>query len=351
MTTFAPWMRTGTLLAAMSLTHVGAAFAAVIAPGDSGLVTGSLGAAWGYKATLDEAAVVWDLSNGANVDYPVPPQGPEGLVGALNVLRVSEARQGEGQLTEVTATWGARIKVTGRAQAQVFLPGESLNLNQGTGAIQTVTGSGGVLWSAPPIQGMSDGGEVSIGGLRVDLVNKLVWANIVGTTAPVDGETFPTFTSNDIPLFSFTSVSGVQGLSTNAVNAGWQGDMTALLAEGWTVQSAGVNALGLVGWAELKGMRVSDQALDSLVNSLGIYQGSTAYNVLWALNGDAAGWGQVRVGLGIRVTDLSLNDGPVPGHDTLAPVRLVPEPSTYALMGLGLLGLAMVRQRRLAASA
>jgi PEP-CTERM motif len=342
MITFAPWMRAGTLLAALASTQVGAAFATVIGPGGSGVISGSPGASWGYKASLDEAAVVWDLSNGADSNYPVPLTGPEGVVDALNVLRASETRQGEAKLTEVMATWGTRVKVTERVQAQVFLPGESLNLNQGTGAIQTVAGSGGVLWSAPPILGLGDGGEVSIGNLRVDLVNQIVWANITGTPASIDGETFPTFTWNDTPLFSFASVSGVQGLSANAVEAGWRGDLTGLQAEGWTVQSAGVNALGLVGWAELKGLRVTDEARDGLIYSLGIVQGSTAYNVMAGLNSFAEGWGKVRVGLGMRVTDLSL----APSTTVLPPVRLVPEPGTYALMGLGLVGLALVRARR-----
>lgn len=187
---------------------------------------------------------------------------------------------------------------------------------------------------------------MSIAAVRVDFVNKLVWANISGTPAPIDGVTLPAWTSDGIPLFSFSAVSGAQGLSVAAVEAGWGGDASGLQAEGWTVQSTGVNALGLTGWAELSGMRVTDQARDILTYGLGIKQDSTGYNVLNAINGDAEGWGKLRVGLGMRVTDLSLNDGPGPRTDVLAPVRLVPEPGTYALMGLGLVGLAWARSRQ-----
>jgi len=336
------WMSAITLTAALSAMPLGA-FAQTsvqFATGGTAVIGGGLG----YQATLDDAAVVWDLSNGANGSLPIPGSGPQGLIGGLNILNVSQTRQAPAKLTEVMTTWGARVKVTVRAQAQLFLPGESANLNVGTGAIQTVAGAGGVLWSAVPKPGLADGGEVSISHLRVDLVNKLVRADLVGTPLVESGQP-QTFTWADVPLFSFSSVSGVQGLSAGAVAAGWGGDVSGLAAEGWVLQSTGRNALGLVGWAELQGLKVTDQALVALEDSLGVLLGSTPYNYLASLNTFAEGWGKLRVGLGVRVTDLNFNDGNVPGHDILAPVRLVPEPGTYALMGLGLVGLAWVRAR------
>lgn len=341
MKTTSRWIGAITLASALSATHLGACAQshAQLATGGSAFIGG------GYHATLDETAVIWGLSNGANGGLPDAVTGPQGLIGGLDMLNVFQTRQAPADLIEVFATWGGRIKVAGRAQAQLILGSDSATLNAGTGVIESVTGAGGVSWNAEPAPGLDDGGAVSISNLGVDLVNKVVRADLVGTQLDASGQP-QAFTWSGISLFSFASVSGVQGLSVGAVSAGFGGDGSGLADAGWVIQSRGNNALGLVGWAELQGLRVSDQALSALEGSLGVMRGSTPYHYLASLNNNAEGWGKLTVGVGLRVTDLSLNGGPVPGHDILAPVHLVPEPGTYALMGLGLVGLAMIRVRR-----
>jgi len=192
---------------------------------------------------------------------------------------------------------------------------------------------------AKPIDGLVDGGRFGLSGLRVDYDAHAVYGNLSGGYAGPQGWVSLAGADN-VQLFSFGTIAGVRGLSPEAVGAALGGDASALAAAGWGIQSSGRDALGVVGWSEMSGLKITAETYNYMRDALGIPEGSTGYNFLNQLNNTAQGWGTLRVGMGMRVTGSSSL------QDTLAPVRVVPEPATYALMGLGLVGLAVVRARR-----
>lgn len=306
----------------------------------------------GYKATLDDAALVWHFSNGISDPVKEPPLvvrgAVGGLVGSLNVIRADVQPVGNAQVLSKDITIQTNyLRFPIRGGLQVSVPADAGALDLASGAIKAVSGAGGVTLDAPlMIEGVLDGGRFSVSGLRVDYDARALYGNLSGGYEGPQGWV-PQAAVENIQLFTFGSISGPVGLSPDAVGSALDGDTTALTALGWGIESSGRNALGLVGWSQMAGLKITDEAFGYLINALGATQGGTGYNLLNSVNGWAEGWGTLRVGLGMRVTDLTLDDGPgAPWRDTLAPVRLVPEPSTYALMGLGLVGLAWVRARR-----
>jgi hypothetical protein len=80
----------------------------------------------------------------------------------------------------------------------------------------------------------------------------------------------------------------------------------------------------------LSGLKVTQAGFDFFINALGIPAGGTAYNTLAAVNNTAEGWGSLKSTINFTARE----------------VLPVPEPSTYALMGLGLVGISLVARRR-----
>jgi hypothetical protein len=279
----------------------------------------------------------------------VSRDGVRGLVGSLNLVRADVQPVGNAQVLSKDITYHPRynISLSVRGGLRATVPADAGALSLENGAIKAVSGAGGVTLDAPfYIGGVLDGGRFSVSGLRVDYDTRAVYGNLSGGYGPPQGGV-PLPTAENVQLFSFGSISGPIGLSPDAVGSALAGDTSALTALGWGIESSGRNALGLVGWSQMAALKITDQAFSYMTNALGVTQGGTGYNVLNSVNDTVEGWGTLRVGLGIRVTDNTLNDGSgAPWRDTLAPVRLVPEPSSYALMGLGLVGIALVRVRR-----
>lgn len=166
----------------------------------------------------------------------------------------------------------------------------SMVIDSATNRIQSVATAGGATQTSPVLKGVSTGGTLTVADLNVDLINNKIFATVIGANGV---GTLSNFYLWDIvnPRAADTFAAG-----TNVLN---QVSGLSITADGFTVFS----------------------------KSLGL---------------DKLGVGALRT-----VTDFGTITTTVNASAVLTPPA-VPEPSTYALMGLGLVGVAAVARRRAA---
>jgi hypothetical protein len=108
-----------------------------------------------YKATLDDAAVVWHFSNGITDPVQETPlvsrDGVRGLVGSLNLVRADVQPVGNAQVLSKDITYQPRynISLSVRGGLRATVPADAGALSLENGAIKAVSGAGGVTLDAP----------------------------------------------------------------------------------------------------------------------------------------------------------------------------------------------------------
>ncbi|MFY9479431.1 MAG: PEP-CTERM sorting domain-containing protein [Pseudomonadota bacterium] len=169
-----------------------------------------------------------------------------------------------------------------------------------TGAVTTVATAGGATMTANVLEGVSLGGSLSVTNLSVDLTNQRIYASITGDfRGAAAGEAAPygssvITTKDNFYLWNFASITG----PTTLTGAGSYANSIS----GLTITQDGFNHF-------VSALRLVDLGVSTLRNV-------TDYGTIAST---------------INVT------GGTPA---------VPEPSTYALMGLGLAGIAVAARRR-----
>lgn len=251
-----------------------------------------------------------------------------GLVSALNAGDMTVVGGGSTSYTEGFSDDGTRASGTATGK---FI---ALTANDQTGQILSIVTATGVSLTAPVKSGIATGGTASVSNLRVDLTNHTVYADLVGTNKATATKPAITFTLLGQALWTFSSITGPT--SFNAASWLAADPVAALTADGYTnirkvtdargVYSSATAANALTGLTLVGGS--TGTAFKFFADSLGLLQ-----NGRLALAG-VNDWGRLDSTLQISL--------PVLG----GAVSDLPEPSTYALMGLGLLGLAAVSRRR-----
>ena len=266
-----------------------------------------------------------EFSNGTGVLGGVPKTAVGGLVGALNVGKVT--------LTEVDGSVITQKNVklsrsSPRGIVTIAAGVTGLKADDQTGAVTSVTSFGGAQQDANFLDGVLDGGRVTVKNLRFDLTNKVVYADMTGQALNADNTTYgPLQTSLNTPLWNITTIDGPTVMPPSAIVAASRGNTAPLQSLGYTLTAAGTG-YDVSASNQLKGLMVTSTGFDFFATSLGLTPGSTGYTTLQGVNGQPDGWGSVQ-------SSLSLHIEPT-----------IPEPASYALALAGLAVMVGVQRRR-----
>ncbi len=202
------------------------------------------------------------------------------LLSALSVGGVTITSYSPGV---ATTTSNADGYTSGTAAAPVT----SLVVDSVTNQIQSVATAGGAIQTSPVVTNISSGGSLTVADLNVDLINKKVFATVIGG-------------------------NGVGTLSNYYL---WDIVNPVTL----DTLTAGTNTLSTVS-----GLQITTAGYNTFIKSLGLYK------------------------LGVGALSTISDYGTITTQLTVT-TAAVPEPSTYGLMALGMVGIGLVARRRRAA--
>jgi hypothetical protein len=199
------------------------------------------------------------------------------LMAALDTGKVTVASWAPGTAVGSKDVDGFYTEVSASA------PITSVLVDSTTKQLLSIATAGGATQTSPIVKGISSGGSLTVGDLNVDLVNKKVFATVIGANGV---GTLSNFYLWDI----------VNPVTTESYIAGTDRTLNTI-----------------------SGLQITTAGFDTFVKSLGLL---------------SLGKGALAT-----VTDF----GTITTTMTVTPV---PEPSTYALMGLGMFGIGLVARRR-----
>ena len=266
------------------------------------------------------------LSPGENFDG-IDPGTSGGLIASINVLNLKGSAVGGAsyQQAYLEDAFGDVYRIGAHLSAQ----GAGVQLDDQTGRILAVGAQGGLqLEGSRRIPGVHTNGVASVSNLRVDLENKVVYADLIGRSAAV-GTAKPAtdYVLLNAALWTIDSISGPTTLPLEALSS--SDPAGAMQAMGFTEDWTG----GSLGWrapTAFSGLRVTQTGFDFFKNALGLLP--TGRAALDWVNGGPQGWGTLTTSVRFST---QLIDTPA-----------VPEPGSYALAAVGLAVAGMAARRR-----
>jgi len=185
------------------------------------------------------------------------------------------------------------------------------------------------------------GGTINVTDVTFDLYSGKVTATVLGQRNAVGKVTAQTYAAQTLTLWTFAGVAAggadiVGPTGVDPVSLLSADPVAALTADGFNnITQVGVNDGGFAiyeGTASttISNLTMTTEALTYFKTVLNT--NATGSAAIEAVNTAAGKWGTVASNLTMRVQETA-----------------VPEPSTYALMGLGLVGISLVARRRRAA--
>lgn len=184
----------------------------------------------------------------------------------------------------------------------VTAPVSTLTYDNVSTALLGIGTVGGVTLTAPVRKSVSSGGQLTVTDLNADLSTRTIYADIIGANG--------VGTLSHLALWHVASITG----STNFYGT-----------------------YGGPAITTFSGLSLTSEGLDAFTQSLGLLT-----------LGQSALMGVTNFG---TLTAYVNTEPPLLSHPPLTPpwyVSPTPEPSTYALMGLGLIGVAVAKRRRAA---
>jgi len=219
------------------------------------------------------------------------------LLGALDTGKIAVAGYGAATATVTKDSDGFYTSAGASA------PITSLTIESTTGQVLSAATTGGATQTAVALKSVSTGGSLTVTDLNVDLANKKVFATIIG------GNGVGTLTN-----FYLWDIMGTPSYDPDGTFISY--DPSTAIVGPTTVAGAGTYT------TTLNGLRITADGFTQFSKSLGLLSLGKS-----ALSG-VADFGT------ITSTIVATN------------AAVIPEPSTYALMGLGLVGMSLVARRR-----
>jgi len=291
------------------------------------------------------------FSNGQADPTVLPATKPNsigGLVGALNVGKVAVTAIDGATKDEQFRTVGSLSRNT-RTVVGVNATVTGLTADTATGAFSTVTTRGGATQTAYYLDGVLDGGIATVNNLSLDISdanNVKVSGNLVGTAltngaaSAADAPEYGPQQSYSGVIWDQAKISGPTSLPPAELIAAADGNIAPLQARGYTLlgtDSVVVNGQTMTRYTVqannlITNLQVTGAGFNAFASTLGLTEGGTGYNTLAGVNG-TGGWGVMKAAITFQAYEVP---------------PAIPEPSTYAMMLLGLAGIGLVARRRAA---
>jgi len=235
-----------------------------------------------------------------------------GLVAALNVVGVTVGTvDGASQVVEQTVD--VDFDTVFRSGYSVGLQTASVMRDTSDSSVAAIGLQGGFTWSAPRISGTLRGGWVTINDLRIDLDRQMVTADVRGKVLEVNTTGAAGVDLNDIDLFTIGQIDGPSRFAP-------PGDPNRTFADRQ-------NPSDYAATYTFNQMALTSDGLAAIRTALGL--GPTGMYVFQSMQQP----GQI---------------GSISATLVYAPI---PEPSTWWMLGVGLVGLLVGAGRRAAVAA
>jgi len=245
-----------------------------------------LGLATAHADVITQPTYQAYLSGAASLSFSAD------LLGALDTGKVSVAAYGAAQSAVTKDSDGFYTSVSASAPMTTvtYAPANFEIFGMGT--------SGGLTMTAPVLKSVSSGGALTVTDLRADLSAQTIYATVIGGNG--------VGTLSDMALWHFSGLSSQRYLRHQTLDTSISGLSIAIT-----------------------GLSITQQGFNTFTQSLGLLTLGKA-----ALSGVTD--------FGTITSTIEMMDAP----NFPWSVTSVPEPSTHALMGLGLAGLVVAAKRR-----
>jgi PEP-CTERM motif len=336
------------LVAAAALAAVGVASAATITAtvGSPVVVADPAGSGRMAELKLISGTGALTFSNGGidpvtlKLADGTAPKSVGGMVAALNTGGVKLGSVDGASVVETKVKIGS---ANTRAVVQIGANVSTLTADTTTGVFSLVTATGGASQTAVFKQDTLQGGVMEVKNIKFDLTTNQVFADMKWqsneNTFDDDGNLLtsvlgPVQSKQSVYLWDITTSTGPVVLPPAGLLAAADGDFSILEGMGYKLLDTTIDPVDgrKVYRAEVKnsfsGLKVTEEGFNIFNAALGLGEpGAIGYDVLAGVNSKAEGWGRI-------------------DSTIIFTAKEVPEPSTYALMGLGLVGISLVARRR-----
>lgn len=252
------------------------------------ILAAALLAATGAAQAATVTSQAWDLGIGGSATLSFSAD----LLGALDTGKVTVASYGYAYPPVVHQDSDGFY-----TQVQAVAPISTITYDTASSDVLGVGSVGGVTLTAPVLKSVSSGGQLTVTDLNADFSTGTIYANIIGGNG--------VGTLSHLALWHIASITG---------NTNLNGSYSLTTLSGLSLTTEGFNAFS--------------QSLGLLTLGKSALMGVTDFGTITTY-----------------IEPPPLTRPPLPPPWYVSPT---PEPSTYAMMGLGLLGLAIVRRRRAA---